>query len=120
MAPAVASWAERQDPFALWISVITVMEIEIGIARVERRDPAQGTLLRGWLHDRLLPTFADRILPLDLPAVRATAALHVPDPRPERDALIAGTALARRLTVVTRNVTDFRPMKVAVLDPWNA
>lgn len=117
-APAVRAWAQRQTTHDLSISVITVMEIEIGIARLERRDPAQGEVLRRWLEQDLLPAFANRTLPVDLDAVRQAACMHVPDPRPERDVLIAATALTRRLTVVTRNTSDFEPLGVPLINPW--
>lgn len=100
--------------------VVTVLELEWGILLVERRDPRQGAILRRWLEDQVLAPFASRILPIDLAVVRRCAALHVPDLRPERDALIAATALVNGLTVVTRNTSDFAPMSVPVLDPWHA
>jgi predicted nucleic acid-binding protein len=117
-APAVRAWAQRQATHDLSISVITVMEIEIGIARLERRDPTQGDVLRRWLEDELLAAFANRMLPVDLDVVRQAARMHVPDPRPERDVLIAATALTRNLTVVTRNTADFEQLGVALLNPW--
>ena len=58
------------------------------------------------------------VLPVDLAVARRSAALHVPDPRPVRDGLIAATALTHRLTVVTRNTADFLPMGVPILNPW--
>ena len=118
-APTVRAWAQRQATHDLSISVITVMEIEIGIARLERRDPAQGGVLRRWLEYDLLAAFANRMLPVDLDVVRQAARMHVPDPRPERDVLIAATALTRNLTVVTRNTADFEPLGVALLNPWD-
>ena len=118
-APTVRAWAQRQVTHDLSISVITVMEIEIGIARLERRDPAQGEVLRRWLEHDLLAAFDNRMLPVDLDVVRQAARMHVPDPRPERDVLIAATALTRNLTVVTRNVADFETLGVALLNPWD-
>jgi len=118
-APSVRSWAKRQFTSELSISVITVMEIEIGVARMERRDEAQGQALRTWLERDLLAAFATRTLPIDLDVVRRAALMHVPDPRPERDVLIAATALVHRLVVVTRNVADFEPLGVEVLNPWD-
>lgn len=87
--------------------------------RVERRDAASGGLLRQWLDERVLLTFTDRILPIDTATARTCAALHVPDPRPERDALIAATAMHHRLTLVTRNVKDFSGLDLVVLNPWD-
>jgi toxin FitB len=118
-APAVRAWAQRQVTHELSISVITVMEIEIGIARLERRDPAQGEVLRRWLEHDLLAAFANRTLPVDLDVAREAAHMHVPDPRPERDVLIAATARTRHLTVVTRNTSDFEPLGVPLVNPWD-
>lgn len=114
----VTAWAAGVPVASLFVSVITLQELEIGILLAERRDPPQGLVLRTWLEDHVLPGFADRILPVDSAVARRSAALHVPDPRPVRDALIAATALVHGLTVVTRNVDDFRPTGVEVLDPW--
>lgn len=114
----VVGWAERVSVASLFLSAVTVLELEMGVLLIERRDPAQGTLLRAWLEERVLPAFAGRILPVDTAVARRCARLHVPDPRSERDALIAATALVHGLTVVTRNVADFAPMGVEILDPW--
>ncbi|WP_433598423.1 type II toxin-antitoxin system VapC family toxin [Nocardia sp. CA-135953] len=116
---SVRAWVAGRRPSELYLSVITVMEIEIGIGRVERRDSTQGKRLRMWLEDKVLDAFAGRILDLDLSAARRTAQLRVPDPRPERDAMIAATASEHGMTVVTRNAKDFGPMGVPVIDPWN-
>jgi predicted nucleic acid-binding protein len=118
-APNVRSWAQQQPTSELSISVITVMEIEIGVARLERRDSSQGQVLRAWLERDLLAAFATRTLPVDLDVVRRAAAMHVPDPRPERDVLIAATALTHNLVVVTRNIADFRPLGVELVNPWD-
>lgn len=118
-APAVVSWASAVLPSELHLSVVTVLEVERGIAVVERRDPAQGALLRRWLERSLLVAFDGRVLPVDTAVARRAATLHVPDPRPERDALIAATALVHGLTIVTRTVRDFSPMGLSdLLDPW--
>ena len=101
------------------MSAITVLELETGVLLIERRDPAQGTVLRIWLDRVLLPEFKQRILAVDAEVAWRCARLHVPDPRPERDALLAATALVHGMTVVTRDVTDFKPTGVALLDPWS-
>lgn len=114
----VTAWAEEVPMASLFVSVLTLQELEIGILLAERRDEAQGAILRTWLEDHVRPAFADRILPIDAAVTRRSAALHVPDPRPVRDALIAATALVRGWTVVTRNVDDFEPTGVKLLNPW--
>jgi predicted nucleic acid-binding protein len=113
----VAAWAAEVPSESLFLSVITIQELEIGILLVERRDPPQGSRLRIWLEDHVLPTFATRILPVDVPIARRSAALHVPDPRPVRDALIAATARVHSLTLMTRNVADFEPTYAKILNP---
>jgi len=114
----VAAWAAEVSVASLFLSAITIQELEIGTLLAERRDPAQGAILRAWLERHVLPAFADRILPIDEDVARRSARLHVPDPRPLREALIAATALVHGMTVVTRNVAGFEPTGVAVLDPW--
>lgn len=114
----VAAWADSVDATDLFVSAITIMELELGVLAIERRDAAQGALLRSWLDQHVLPEFASRTLAVDTAVALRCARLHVPDRRGERDALIAATALVHGMTVVTRNVADFTPTGVAVLDPW--
>jgi hypothetical protein len=115
----VAQWADSVESVDLFLSCITVQELEIGVLLAERRDPAQGAVFRAWLDRHVLPAFADRILPVDTAVAQRSARLHVPDPRPVRDCLIAATALVHGMTVVTRNVADFEPCGVLLLNPWN-
>ncbi len=114
----VAKWADSVNAGDLYLSVITLQELEIGVLLIERRDPAQGALLRTWLNKYVLPAFENRILPVDTAVVLRGAQLHIPDPRPVRDGLIAATALVHKMTVVTRNVADFVPSGIAILNPW--
>jgi len=118
--PNVAAWATAERATDFYVSTITVMEIEIGVQRLERRDPAQGATLRAWWDQQLLAEFADRILPVDAAIALRCAAFHVPTSAPFKDSLIAATALTRGMTVVTRNVTDFVGTGVRVLNPWDA
>lgn len=114
----VVEWAKSVSESSLFISVMSVLELETGVLLLERRDPSQGAVLRSWLNTHVLPTFSDRILVIDTAVARCCAKLHVPDPRSDRDAIIAATALVHGMIMVTRNVNDFEPTGVEVLDPW--
>lgn len=116
--PNVLAWMQDHDAGQHLLSVVTIFELEVGALRVGRRDPAQGAIYRTWIN-RLLVEFEGRILDYSLSAARQCAALHVPDPKPERDAMIGATALVHDLTLVTRNVTDFASMGVRLLNPWD-
>ena len=115
----VVEWANHIDPGDLYISVITVHELEVGILRVERRDAKQGAALRVWLEGRVLRTFAGRILPVNTAVALRGAQLQVPNPHPVQDGLIAATALVHGMTVVTRNTADFASTGVKVVNPWS-
>ncbi|WP_267358729.1 MULTISPECIES: type II toxin-antitoxin system VapC family toxin [unclassified Methylobacterium] len=115
----VEAWAEQVAPPNLHLSVVTIMEVELGIARCERRDARQAATLRLWLHERVLPAFAGRILPIDNAIALRCAHLHVPDPRSERDAWIAAAGLVHDLTIVTRNTTAFAATGAPLLNPWH-
>lgn len=114
----VTTWAQSVAPSSLFLSAITVLELELGVLLIERRDHSQGTVLRAWMDGHVLPTFAGRILAIDTAVARRCAQLHVPNPKSERDAFIAATALVHGMTVVTRNVADFAPTDVTALNPW--
>lgn len=116
----VAAWAESVDATDLFVSAITIMELELGVLSVERKDATQGAMLRSWLEQQVLPEFAGRTLPVDTAVAQRCARLHVPDKRGERDALIAATALVHGMTVVTRNIADFKPTGVSLFNPWEA
>jgi predicted nucleic acid-binding protein len=114
----VQSWAEAIFPELMFISAITVLELEIGVLQIERRDKKQGAVLRRWLNQNVLPAFSDRVLAVDLAVAQRCASLHVPNPKSERDAMIAASAIESRMTIVTRNVSDFSQSGVKVFDPW--
>jgi len=114
----VTKWAKSVSATSMFLSAITILELETGILLIERRDPAQGTLLRTWLDQHVLPAFSGRILAIDVAVAQRCAQLHVPNPHADRDALIAATALVHGMTVVTRNVADFESTGVEILNPW--
>ncbi len=114
----VEAWARQISTSTLFLSVITIMELELGIALLERRDSSQGALLRSWFEDRVLIAFSDRILDINSAVALRCAKLHIPNPQSDRDALIAATALVHGMTVVTRNVSDFELTGVKIINPW--
>lgn len=116
--PNVATWTESVDAADLFVSAISVMELELGVLSIERKDAVQGAMLRSWFEQHVLPEFSTRTLPVDTAVALRCAGLHVPDKRGERDALIAATALVHGMAVVTRNADDFKPTGVTVVNPW--
>jgi len=118
--PHVARWADNVDAGSLHISAITILEFEIGVLQIERRDSNQGAMLRTWLERLVIPEFNGRIFPVDASVAQRCARPLVPDPRAERDALIAATALVHGMTVVIRNIADFARTAVPLLNPWQA
>lgn len=116
----VTAWTESVDAADLFVSAITIMELELGVLSIECKDATQGGMLRSWLEQRVLPEFSGRTLPVDTAVAQRCARLHVPDKRGTSDVLIAATALVHGMTVVTRIVADFKPTGVAILNPWEA
>jgi predicted nucleic acid-binding protein len=116
--PAVLAWSQTMTPSELFVSVITIFELEVGILLLERRDPAQAARMRAWLTEQIFPTFDDRILSVELSTALICATLHVPNKRPERDGFIAATALQHDFVMVTRNTRDFEGTGVRLLNPW--
>ena len=117
--PGVSDWASGVPSGQMFVSTITIHELEHGVLLAELADPDRGVVLRSWLDESVASAFATRVLPVDEPVARRAAALHVPDPAPFRDALIGATALVHRMAVVTRNVKDFERFEdLDVVDPW--
>lgn len=114
----VVAWAAATPAASFFISAISILEIELGARLIERRDAAQGAILRTWIDNQVLARFEGRVLAIDTAVAQRCAQLHVPNPRAERDALIAATALVHGLTIVTRNVGDFEPTGVTLINPW--
>lgn len=117
---SVKNWATTIPAAALYLSVISILELEIGVLLIERRDRKQGEILRAWIDGHVVPTFADRVLAIDTAVARRCATLHVPNRRSDRDALIAATALVHGMTIVTRNVSHFQALGASVVNPWQA
>ena len=116
----VTDWADSVPATLMFMSVISLHELEHGVLLAERRDPDQGAILRTWLDASVTTAFTDRFLPVTADIARQAAALHLPDPAPFRDALIASTALYHDMTVVTRNTKDFeRFNNLRITNPWN-
>jgi len=117
--PRVVKWSSAQDVSDLFISSITLMELEVGILRAHRKDARKGTMLRNWLQNQIIKNFQNRILPFGADEAVCCARLHVPNQRPERDAIICATAIVHGMTVITRNVVDFSATGVTILNPWD-
>ena len=116
--PAVERWVRDQQPETLFLSSIVVFELVIGVVRMERRDPRQGAALRRWLAGSVLTAFAGQILDVDEKVASFAASLHVPNPRPVNDSLIAATAIVHGMTIATRNTGDFQGLPVGLINPW--
>ncbi|MCF6288277.1 MAG: type II toxin-antitoxin system VapC family toxin [Proteobacteria bacterium] len=116
----VVAWASSIPVSQLFLSVISVMELETGVLLIQRKDKRQGAVLRDWLDNHVLKIFQDKIIPIDTLVAQCCAKLHVPDPRSDRDALIAASGLIHKMTIVTRNTNDFKHTKVKLMNPWEA
>jgi hypothetical protein len=117
--PRVQAWAASIPVADQFVTALTIAEIERGVVAKERTDPAQGAVLRRWLEEHVLPAFAGRVLPFDLPAARILATYPVPDQAPLDDALIAAIAQSTGMTIATRNARHFRPLGVSIVNPWS-
>ena len=114
----VVKWAKTVSASSLFLSVVTILELETGILSVERRDSSQGAVLRTWMDTHVLPVFSERILPLDVAVAQQCARLHVPDRKSDRDAIIAATAVVHGMIVVTRNLKDYEKIGIELINPW--
>jgi hypothetical protein len=119
MDDRVASWVESVPAVQLYLSVVSILELERGFHLLQQRDPEQAAMIRSWVRNSVVPGFGDRILAVDLEIAQRCAALQTPNPIEFRDSLIAATAIVRGMTVVTRNVAHFEGSGVSILNPWN-
>jgi toxin FitB len=113
----VREWANQQSPATLFLCAPVIFELELGVQRLERKVPAQGQGLRRWLN-QVLHQFEGRILPFTVKTAPICASMHIPNPRSERDAMIAAVALEHRFTMVTRNTPDFAGTGLTLINPW--
>ena len=118
VAPRAARWFDRVDVETTFVSAMTIFELERGVRQMERRDAAQGSVLRRWLDDQVMATYEHRTLPLSRAVALICAGLHIPDPKSERDAWIAATAIDADLTLASRNIGDFANMGVGLINPF--
>jgi predicted nucleic acid-binding protein len=114
----VKAWADANPATSFYLSAITILELEIGVLLLMRKDTPGGAALRTWINKQVLPDFRGRILPVDSAVALRCATLHIPHPRPVHDSLIAATAMVHGMTLATRNRADFEGTGVALIDPW--
>lgn len=114
----VTQWTKKTSQSLMYVSVISLMEIEQGILRLERKDTVQACLLKDWFHNIVLPSFDNNVMNIDKNIALTCATLHVPDKQPANDSLIAATALVHDLTLVTRNTKDFEQIGVKLFNPF--
>ncbi len=111
----LAAWAAGAPKASLFISAVTLLELETAVSQAERRDKAAGAVLRAWLDGPVAQAFEGRILPVDAAVARGRGRVALTD---SRDALLAATALEHGLTLVTRHVAAFKVNRLKVFNPW--
>jgi predicted nucleic acid-binding protein len=111
----LAAWASGVSRQNLFLSALSLLELDQGAARLERQDKAAGAAVRGWIEGQVLAAFEGRILAIDAAVVRRRAALPIAD---ARDGLLAATAAEHGLTLVTRSAAAFKGARVKLFNPW--
>lgn len=117
--PGVREWLAGVPYDSLYLSALVLGEVRLGIERLRRRDPVQAAAHEAWLAT-VREGYANRIVPVTAAIAEEWARLNVPDPLPVIDGLLAATARTHGLTLVTRNVADFRRAGVALLNPFRS
>lgn len=115
----VLDWAQQQAESLFFMAAVTLLELEFGIQKLEARMPPQGQAMRRWL-EQIKTQYHARILPFTQKTAPICASLHIPNPRSERDAMIAAVALEHRFAMVTRNTQDFESSGLTLINPWLA
>jgi predicted nucleic acid-binding protein len=111
----LTTWAAGVARQNLFVSALTLLELENSAMRQERIDKAAGTAVRDWIDSAVMTAFEGRILPVDVAVVRRRAQLPYAD---SRDGLMAATAIEHGLILVTRNTAAFKAGRVKVFNPW--
>lgn len=111
----LAAWAAGTPRANLFLSALSLLELENGAGRLERQDKAAGAAVRGWIDGQVMPAFEGRILAVDAAVVRRRGQLPIAD---ARDGLLAATAAEHGLTLVTRNAAAFKGARVKLFNPW--
>lgn len=116
--PNVKRWQSNQPSWEQWISVISLMEVRIGVVRALKTDPSFAEILDEWYRSQLVPAYSGRILFVDLITAEKRAEFEKQRTLSYSDALIAATAATRGMIVVTRNISDFAGLGIDLVNPW--
>lgn len=113
-------WSKNHNKKIMFLSVISLLELEIGALSLERKDPKQGTVIRMWIDEIIKPKFKDRIIPVSTKTVLICSKMHIPNRKSITDSLIAATAIEHNLTVITRNEKDFEETGAKIFNPFSS
>ena len=116
----LVAWASQQQTFNLYVSSISILELKLAILQKRKISPGEGEVLNTWLQKQVLQGFKGRVVAFDGEMAEYCAALHVPNPKSERDAMIAATCLVKNLSLVTRHPSDYKHIKIQTINPWEA